>query len=228
MPLRLRAQPLLELALHVVAHLAAQRAGAAGDTEALGERVVELGQLPLLDFGDFDRELGRLAGQALGRIFRREENRRRRALAGLDSVQRLVEVLQDLPGADDDPDALTVPALERLAVARAREIDGDAVALGAAALDGSPRRALAAELFDHRLEIVVLDFYSRHVEGQIAQVLQRELGVHLERRAIREVLARAAVGARKRLDARPAGRIQLFLLDCARVSRADDVRYDLV
>src|SRR6185503_5983825 len=226
--LRLGAQPFLELALHVVAHLAAQRARAARETEAVRERVVELGQLPLFDFLEIDYELRRLAGQALRRIVLRERHRRGRAVAGFVAAQRCVEVLEHLPGPDDDPDTFALAALERLAVDRAREIDGHAVAFGGAALDDGPRRTLAPQLLDHRVEIGLLDVYARHVDRELSQVLQRELGVDLERGAIGEVLGRSSVGAGERLDTRPAGRIQLLLLDRARVGRADDVRHDLV
>ena len=146
-------------------------AGAAGEPEALRERVVELRQLPLFDRLGVDRELGSLAGQALRRIVLREQDRRRRAFRGFEPAKRRVEVLQDLPGADDDPDTLALPALERLAVDGAGEVDRDAIAIGGSALDGRPSRALAAQLLDHRVEIGLLDLDARHVDREVAERL---------------------------------------------------------
>ncbi len=147
--------------------------------------------------------------------------------AALSPRKNGVEVLQDLPGADDDPDTLTLPALERFAVDGAGEVDRHAIAFGGSALDGSPSRTLALQLLDHRVEIGLLDLDARHVEREVAERLKRELGVDLERRAVGEVLA-AGVGAGERLDARPTGRIQLLLRDRTRIGRADHVRHDLV
>ena len=84
--------------------------------------------------------------------------------------------LKDLPGADDDPDALALAALERLAVDGAREVDRGAVAVGGGALDGVPGRTLGAELLDHRLEIGLLDFDFRQVDRELAERLKVNSG----------------------------------------------------
>ena len=74
---------------------------------------------------------------------------------------------------------------------------GGPIALGASALDGRPRRTLPAPLHDHCIEVGLLDLDIRHVERQIVERLQRELGIDHEGRAISEVLA---AGRRSSVD----------------------------
>ncbi len=183
---------LQELVEHLVAGLDAlleglAAAGPLGDVGAqllqrlelrglLGEVVVELGQLALLDRGQRDRDLGLLADPvATGQ--RRGERRR---LLGAQTGEGLVEPLDHRRRADLVGDALD--RVDLLVVDRAAQVDGDEVALGGRTLDGDERAVPGAQLLEllgrSLLDGGLVDAVDR--DGDPGEVGQRDLGTHIE------------------------------------------------
>ena len=98
----------------------------------LGELVVELGQVPLLDVGDRDGDLDVLALELAADQLAGEGGR----AAGLEADDGLVEAVEDLALADRVGHALGLGALDGLAVGvGGGEVDGERVAV----LDGDDR-----------------------------------------------------------------------------------------
>src|SRR5690606_28267714 len=90
------------------------------------------------------------------------------------------------------------------------------------ALDGAPFRALLAKLLEHVVDVRLGDLDPGPRELERREIAQSDLGEHLERRTVAEILVRAR-HAGQRLDLRAAGRVQLLLLDRLVVGRAHDV-----
>ena len=106
----------------------------AGD---LREVVVGLGQLALLDGGDGDGDLGRLALVVAAEQLRLE----RGALAGGERLERLVDALDEVAGAELVGDA--VGGVDLFAVDGGGEVDLDEVAGRGGAVDGDERAEAA-------------------------------------------------------------------------------------
>ncbi len=103
------------------------------DAEALGEFVVDRQRLGLGDRLDGHVEFAGLAGEPVDRIILREGRLDDPLLARLDADQRVLEAGNEGVGAEDRPRCpCPSPPSNAIAVDRADEIDGDAVAgLGA-------------------------------------------------------------------------------------------------
>ena len=78
------------------------------------------------------------------------------------------------------------------------------------AVHGGVGRALFAQVLDHRIDVADADFSRRPLDVETVDALQLDLRQHFEHGPIFEVGALLQID---RLDARPAGRCQLFLYD---------------
>ena len=219
-------QPLVELALHVLANVCAKGIRPAFlDTESGHELVVDLGQLERLDFVHPDLEARLLAGNGLGAIVLRKLDLGRLFLARSGADQGHLEVREHLVGAEHDLDVLALAAFEGFLADRSGEIDDHAIAVRGAAVDRLPRALLLPEPLDHVVDIAVPDADVGCLERELVDLLELDLGIDLEGRAIGEMLV---VGRGQRFDRRSPGRIQLLLGDGMREGRANHVADDLL
>lgn len=200
---------LLELALHVLAHVDTEFLEvAAGNAEGLDEFGVHFRQHRRLDLVDLDLEHRRLALQVLGLVVGREGHVQAALFAGLGAHQLVFEAGDHALGADHEAETLGGTALKGLAVDRAVEVQVQAVAVFGGFRAVGPGRTLAAQGVDHLLDVGVghgghraLDLHA----GQAGQLYFRE---YLEAGHEGNVgLAFVLDG----LNGREAGRIQLFL-----------------
>ena len=81
----------------------------------------------------------------------------------------MIEVLEHLPGADDDRDFLPLPALKRFAVDRALKIDDDAILRTRFAIDLLPLGFLRAQLVEHRLDVRIADLDAELLDRKFAE-----------------------------------------------------------
>ena len=172
----------------------------------LGELVVGLGELALLDLRDGDRDLGLLAGVLTGHERRRELLR----LAGAHALERLVEALDELAGADLVGHARGLRLLDGLAVDGGGEVDDDEVAALRGPLDAGERAETRLQARQLLVDVVVGDLgrVDRHGDGRV--VRHRDLGTDVDLGREGELVAVPDLGD---LDVGLAERLDLGLLD---------------
>jgi hypothetical protein len=102
----------------------------------LAKRLVDRRQVRHLDLLQRHHEVGFLAGDVLALVVGRELEREGLRVARLHAAHGGVELLEHLPFADDELEALGLAALERHAVDGAGEIDRHPVAGGAGSTAG--------------------------------------------------------------------------------------------
>ena len=167
----------------------------------LGELVVELGQLLLLDAGDLDRDLDVLADQ----VAAHELGGEGLLVAGGHADQGLVEAVEHAAATDLVGHAGDLAALDGLAVLGGGQVDGHEVAVGGRALDvGEGAEALTQRL-DLLLDVGVADLdvldlgLEAVVGGQLELGLDVDLGGELEGLVVLE-LGDLDLGLRQRLE----------------------------
>ena len=119
----------------------------------LGELVVELGQLLLLDRRELDGDLDVLAGQ----VAAEQRGGEGLLLAGAQAAQGVVDALEHVARADLVGVAADLAALDGLAVAGRLEVDGDDVAVLGGALDVLEGGEALAQRLDLLVDVVVGD-----------------------------------------------------------------------
>ena len=202
----------LDLALHALAHLAAQRLEAAVlHAEGAHELGVHLGQALCLHFLDGEMRLGRTAGE-LGRAgIGRQKHVDGASVADIQAFHRLVEFRRRSALADDEADVFII--LVGLVAAHFGMhviVDRDPVGVLRGTLDFGEDGALLAHALHHGIHVRVGDAAHRLLERDAIERLDLHLGQHLEDCGVLEVCA--AIGG-QRLDAGAPGRAELFLSD---------------
>ena len=104
--------------------------------DVLGEVVVQLRQLLVLNFVQLDLEGGVLAGQFLSLVFLGELDVDVELVASLVADNLLLEAGDEGAAAQDQSVVLSLAALESLAVDKALEVDGGGVAVLSLAVTG--------------------------------------------------------------------------------------------
>src|SRR5436190_200204 len=211
----------LDLALEVLANVGAQGLDrAAGDAERLGQRLVDGRQVLGLDLLQRDGEVGFLAGDVLALVVGRELKGKGLRVAGLHAAHGVVELLEHLPFADHELEALGLAAVERNAVDGAGEIDRDAVAgrctlARRALLEGAP---LLPEDVDRLVDRLLGDLGGDALDLRLREIAELDLGIDLEGRVEGDL---ALWGFRLLGDPRRPGDAQLGLVDRLREDLAD-------
>ncbi len=167
----------------------------------LGELVVEVGELLLLDPVDGDRDLDGLAGE----VAAGQGGLEGRGVAGGLAGHGLVEAVDHAAAADLVADAGGLAALDGLAVLGRDEVEHDVVALGGRPVDVDQGAEALAEGLDLGLDVLVGDdrVGDRDLEaGQVGQ-LDRRADVDLRGELQRVVVVEAGdvdLGLRQRLQ----------------------------
>ena len=178
------------VALQPLADLHAERVQVLVGSELLGEAVGELGQHLGPKLLHVDLEMRRLAGEAGLRVVVRERDVELGVLADTQPDQVVLEARDQPVVADDQRHAIRRSALERLAVARAREGDDGVVALlGGPVLDRLEDRVLVAQLVEDLLDLLVVDRLDVGREVEVAVVAEANRGPDLDERRVDERLA---------------------------------------
>ena len=149
----------------------------------LGELVVELGELALLDRLDLDGALGVLA-LVLATGQRRREGG---LLAGLEAGERLVEAFEHRARADLVGDA--GDGVDLVAVDRGGQVDGDEVALLGLALDALERAEALTQLGDALFEVGVADLDRVDLDLEGVEGGELDLGADVDLSGERQALA---------------------------------------
>ena len=140
----------------------------------LGEVVVGVGQLALLDGGDAHRDLGLVAG-----VVAADERRAERGvLTGGERVDGLVDALQQLARSDLVRHALG--AVDLGAVDRGDEVQLDEVARLRGAVDGHERAEAAAQTVELGVDGRVVGRDGLDLDGDVLQLGQVELGTDVD------------------------------------------------
>ncbi len=168
---------LLELlgALGLRGHVGAQLVHRVELRRQLGELVVQLGELALLDGQDRDGDLGVLAGA----VATREGGGERLGLVGLDADQLVVHALEHVAGADLVGDARD--RVDLLAVDARRQVDRHEVAGPGGAVDAHEAAEALLQLRQVGVDVLVghLDVVDVHGDAREVRHLDRGADVHL-------------------------------------------------
>ena len=178
------------LTLHARAQFGAQRGQVVVGAHERGEVVVRVRQAALAQLAELRRELDLLAGQ-LGLAVVLGEGHREGALLVLAHADEVgLEARHHALLADDEREALSLGAIDRLAVAAALEADDrEVVGLGGAVLDRHQRGLLVAQLLDDGLDLVVGDLVDLRREGEAGVVAELDLRADRQRDPVRRALA---------------------------------------
>ena len=205
------------------------------EAEALGEFVVDGERLAAGDRLHRHVEIGRLAGERAERVILGEGRVDDALVARRDADELVLEAGDERSGAEDDLDVLALAALERIAVDRAVEIDGDPVA-GARrsrrragryrCAGSSAMRSIAASTSS---AVNVGDWT---LERDVVEVAELELRQHFQRDLESEIAVRLESGLDRRLvgrqfDLRLAGEPQAVVVDDLLVGACDRLLHDV-
>ena len=159
-----------------LAHVGGQLLGGVELRGHLGELVVELGQLLLLDLVDGHRHLDVLADQ----VAADELGGEGLLVAGRHAGQRLVEPVEHAALADLVGHAADLGALDGLAVLGGLEVEHDEVAVGGRALDVVEGGEPLTQRLDLLLDVGVGDLDVLDLGLEAVVVGHGDLGLHLD------------------------------------------------
>jgi hypothetical protein len=190
------AEPLAQVALELVQGVELAR--------QLGELVVDLGELLVLDRVDLDRHLSVPAGEVAAHELGGEGG----VGAGDQADQDLVETREQLLAADLVRDVGRGAAGHLLAVDRRAQVELDVVTLGGRAVDGLEGGETLPQAVDLLVDLVVADLDGRNRDRDAGQVGNRDLRAHVD---LGRELQRLVVGELGDLDLGAAQRLDVVL-----------------